>query len=248
MANTTYLSLTNQLLRRLNEVTIDEADFTSARGVQAMAKDVINASIQFINLTQFEWPFNAAQGTQVLTVGQETYSFPLNFKLVKWDSFYVENDDALATQGGPLRFISLDEYNMYRRNTDDLSGTDGIRVPRYVFPAHGGGFGVSPSPDQAYTVKYEYFRQQDPLVDYDDEPNIPTIYDETIIQGALYHFYMFRDNREQAADAEKMFKMWVGQMRTVLINNEDAVRSGMIAWGGGSKFHGNLVNNTSFGV
>lgn len=247
MANTTYLDLTNQLLRRLNEVTIDEADFPSVRGVQAMAKDVINASIQLINLTEFEWPFNAGSGTQVLTVGQELYSFPLDYKVAKWDSFYIENDTGLGTQGGPLRFISLDEYNMYRRTTDALSGTDGIEEPRYVFPAHGGGFGVTPSPNQAYTLKYEYFKRQDPLSLYDDESNIPTNYDEAIIQGALYHFYMFRDNREQAADAEKMYKMWLGRMRTVLINNEDQVRSGLVAWGAGSKFHGNLVIG-NFGV
>ena len=41
----TFLSLTNELLRRLNEVQIDQADFPNVKNVQALAKDSINSSI-----------------------------------------------------------------------------------------------------------------------------------------------------------------------------------------------------------
>ena len=37
----TYLSLCNQVLRRLNEVEIIEGDFASVLGVQALVKDAV---------------------------------------------------------------------------------------------------------------------------------------------------------------------------------------------------------------
>lgn len=40
----TFLNITNELLRRLNEVVIDQADFAGVRNVQALAKDSVNSS------------------------------------------------------------------------------------------------------------------------------------------------------------------------------------------------------------
>mgnify|MGYP000645725933 CR=1 FL=1 len=42
----TYVQLTNELLRRLNEVPLDTAGdgFTTVRNVQAAAKDAVNSS------------------------------------------------------------------------------------------------------------------------------------------------------------------------------------------------------------
>ncbi len=42
----TFISLTNELLRRLNEVEMDSNTFESARNIQALAKDAINASVR----------------------------------------------------------------------------------------------------------------------------------------------------------------------------------------------------------
>ena len=55
----TYVALVNELLRRLNEVTLDAAGdgFDSVRNVQALAKDAINNSIRNILQTGQEWPF-----------------------------------------------------------------------------------------------------------------------------------------------------------------------------------------------
>ncbi len=43
---TTFLTLTNELLRRLNEVTLTTDTFAGAKNVQAIAKDSINSSIR----------------------------------------------------------------------------------------------------------------------------------------------------------------------------------------------------------
>ena len=46
--STTYLALTNDLLRRINEVQLTTANFATAKNVQAIAKDAINNSIREI--------------------------------------------------------------------------------------------------------------------------------------------------------------------------------------------------------
>lgn len=225
---TTYLALTNRLLRRINEVEIESSDFAATRGVQALAKDAINAAVNDINSEEFEWPFNAAIYTQVLTAGTEEYNFPITLKIPKWDSFHLVKDDALGTNGQPLLFISRDARNRYLKNDDDNAGVDGRNAPIYVFEKQGFGFGVSPSPDEAYTVTYEYFIQPVQLSAYTDTSTIPEYYDEAIIQGGLYHMYMFRDNSEQADRAASKFKREISRMRTILNNKEDRIRSTLI--------------------
>ena len=43
---TSFLNLTNQLLRRLNEVEIAESEFSSCRGVQALRKMQLKTQLQ----------------------------------------------------------------------------------------------------------------------------------------------------------------------------------------------------------
>jgi hypothetical protein len=85
---TTYVSLVNELLRRLNEVTLDTegSGFDTARNVQALAKDSINNSIRSILQTGQEWPFLRVTYTQPLTAGVNTYSFPSNYSSADWES------------------------------------------------------------------------------------------------------------------------------------------------------------------
>jgi hypothetical protein len=52
----TFITLCNQTLRRLNEVEIAEAEFPSTRGVQSLVKDAVKAAIAKINQAEFEWP------------------------------------------------------------------------------------------------------------------------------------------------------------------------------------------------
>ncbi len=55
----TYVTLVNELLTRLNEVTLSTAGsgFDDVRNVQALAKQAVNNSIRNILQTGQEWPF-----------------------------------------------------------------------------------------------------------------------------------------------------------------------------------------------
>ena len=93
----TYLTLCNMVLRRINEVELTSSDFADCRGVQALVKDAVKASIAKINQAEFEWPFNSAEHTQVLTAGQSEYSWPAFFKVADYNTFQIQKDTSLGT-------------------------------------------------------------------------------------------------------------------------------------------------------
>jgi hypothetical protein len=86
----TYLDITNELLRRLNEVVIDQSDFATVRNVQALAKDSVNSSVRKIIQSAQEWPFTLTTYEQTLTAGTGTYDFPADMSSVDWESFYIK--------------------------------------------------------------------------------------------------------------------------------------------------------------
>ena len=220
----TFLDLTNQLLRRMNEVEIAVADFASVRGVQASAKDAIRNSIAKINQAEYEWPFNAAEHSQVLAVGQEEYSWPNYFKTVDWNSFVIEKNDSLGVKTTPLSFIARDEYYKKYRAQDDDAGTTGRDIPEMVSQSHGAGYLVSPSPDQAYTLKFRYYLNNSALSAYDDTTRIPDTFDHVIVEGALAQMYMFKDNMESAGAALQIFQQGIKEMQGILINQYESIQ------------------------
>ena len=54
---TTYLDITNEVLRELNEVPLTSANFTNATGIQKFVKDSINKSIFDIANQEPQRPF-----------------------------------------------------------------------------------------------------------------------------------------------------------------------------------------------
>jgi hypothetical protein len=221
---TSYIDLCNQTLRRLNEVEIAEADFGSVRGVQALVKDAVKSAVAKINQAEFGWPFNAAEQTEVLVVGQEEYVWPQYFKVADWGSFQIQENTGLNTGFKTLKSIEQDEWYEDHRDADYASGVSGRSVPEFVFPSHGNGFGVSPSPNKAYTVKFRYFLNYADITNATDASRIPESFDTVLIDGALYHMYMFKDNVEAAQAAYMGFEKGIKDLQTLYINNTISVR------------------------
>ena len=220
----TYISLCNQVLRRLNEVEVAEGAFDSVTGVQALVKDAVKAAVAKINQAEFEWPFNAAEETDTLVVGQEEYSWPSFYKIADWNSFQIQEDTALGVSFTTLKYIERDEWYKNHRDNDYSSGSDGISVPRYIFPSHGNGYGVSPSPDKAYTLKFRYYQNYSDITAADDVTRIPDSYDTVLVDGALYHLYMFKDNLESSQASFMAFEQGIKDLQTLYINNYEYIR------------------------
>ena len=229
----TFLDLCNQTLRRLNEVEIAAADFPNTRGVQSLVKDAVRNSLRKINQAEFEWPFNAAEQTQVLTVGQSEYSWPAEFKVVQWTSFQLLEDPNLNVGFRSLQFIDRDIWYRQLRDRDRTAGVNGAGVPTHVFPSHGTGFGVTPSPDKPYSVRFRYFLNVVDLSNADDLTRVPSDFDHVIVDGALYHMYMYKDNPESAGLTSVAFERGLADLRTLYINNFHSIYDRRVNFGGG---------------
>ena len=220
----TYIDLCNQTLRRLNEVEIAEADFGSVRGVQALVKDAVKSAVAKINQAEFGWPFNAAEETDTLVVGQTEYTWPQYFKVADWNSFQIQENSSLGAGFKTLKFIEQDEWYSDYRDADYTAGTTGRDMPAYIFPSHGNGYGVSPSPNKAYTLKFRYFMNYSDITNATDVTRIPESYDTVLIDGAIYHMYMFKDNMESAQAAYMAFEKGIKDLQTLYINNNVSIR------------------------
>lgn len=217
----TYLQLVNKVLRRLNETEISSSDFSSVIGIHAYAKDAVNSALAEINSTHFEWPFNSATYTETLVAGQSEYDFtPTDIKTVDWDSFQIQKSDALGSPNRTLRPIDKDHWYEYQRDVDNTN-TDGSDVPTHVFRTYNNGFGVTPVPNAAYTVKFRYFKNFTPLSAHGDETTVPPMFDNVVVNGALKYMYVFLDNPQQASlTDETLFKPTLRAMRSILINDD----------------------------
>jgi hypothetical protein len=222
----TYLALTNELLRRLNEVTIDQDDFAGVRNVQALAKDAINSSIRKIIQSAQEWPFTLTTYNQTLVAGTREYDFPSGLSSVDWESFYLKELAAQGNSPSRLPVISYTEYLENYRVSDDTndSGT-GISAPIRVYQTQEEKFGVTPSPNAAYVVEYKYWSFPDNLNLFSDTCVIPSRFDHVIIDGAMMYMMRFRSNDQSSQIHQNDFMEGIKMMRRVLVDDPLIVRS-----------------------
>lgn len=233
-----FIDLCNEVLRRLNEVEIPEPDFANTRGVQSLAKDAVRASIAKINQQEFGWPFNAAQQTVILAVGQSEYVWPEALKIADWDSFQIQADPSQGVGFSRLKHIKQDEWYKYFRDQDFEAGPSGSDIPKYVFASHGSGFGVSPVPDKPYTLTFRYFLNFADLQDANDLTRVPAAFSSVIVDGALFHMYMFKDNPESAGIAMQAFSTGLKALENLYLNNSKYIYDGRVNFGGGGNGRG----------
>ena len=223
----TYVTLANEVLRRLNEVQIDAAGdgFDTLRNVQALAKDAINSSIRRILQDGQEWPFIKTTTTQTLTTGVTTYSFPSDYSSADWGTFYLKKLSSANNNPSVLNAISYEEYTMSRRSSDDNAGSTGAGIPSQVFQTYGSAFGVTPSPNAGYEVEYTYWQVPASLTLYDDVSIIPERFSHVVIDGAMMYMMQFRSNAQSAQMHQASFEDGIKAMRNVLMDDTFQMRS-----------------------
>ena len=120
----TYLTLTNSVLARLNEVALTSSSFSTARGIQIQAQNAVNEAVRFINQREFNYPFNHATATKTLTAGVVRYSLPTSTKTVDYNTFRLVKDSDLSTSGGKLGILNYNDYiNNYITQEDEINST-----------------------------------------------------------------------------------------------------------------------------
>jgi len=227
----TYVTLVNELLRRLNEVTLDTAGdgFDTVRNVQALAKDAINNSIRNILQTGQEWPFLKVTYTQTLTAGTRLYDFPADFASVDWDTFYIKQLDSTSNTPSFLPTISFEEYTQRYRGLDDQADSgSGISAPQRVYQTYESKFGLTPVPDNAYEIEYVYWKFPADLVLFNDTCLIPDRFNHVLIDGAMMYMMRFRSNDQSAAIHQQNFDNGIRSMRRILMDDPLDIRSTVV--------------------
>jgi len=202
-----YLSLTNDVAKRLNETQLTSANFASAAGFYSAIKEAVNSAIRHVNQAHFGWPFNHNTYEQTLTAG-------------------VTRNTALGVgRAEHLTQLSYDEYVDRFIDQEDETVIANGAAPQFVFRTQNGEWGVVPMPDKAYQVDFEYFMDPVDLILDTDVPTVPERFRHVIIDGAMYYAYMFRDNIEMASVSQRKFDEGIKQMRTVTVNENVYMRA-----------------------
>ena len=174
---TTYLQLTNELLRELNEVVLTSSNFSAAIGIQAHAKDCVNRAYDDIVMAEPQWGFLATgesgatdpfygnvyvetvAGTRWYELKAASSSVTTDYGAIDWDNFYlttigVSGESAPYTSQN-LKFITSADWVRYKREAENADDSDS---QNYGEPTHvirspdARKFGVSPIPDKVYRV------------------------------------------------------------------------------------------------
>jgi len=240
---TTYLTLTNETLRELNEVQLTSSNFSDAVGIQAFVKESINRALNDIANQEPQLPFFAAAasggtdpfygnvtvatvaGTRWYTLKSGSSSITTDYSSIDWDDFYittisVSGESAPYVSRG-LKFISLAYWKRYRRDSEnaDDADTQNYGEPRYVIrsPDHR-KFGLSPIPDKVYNVHFYAFAKPTALSAHGDAIVLPDQYAPVILARTRYYVHQFKENLQQAAFALDDYKKGMKYMKSNLIN------------------------------
>ena len=228
----TYVSLVNELLRRMNEVTLDtEGDgFDTVRNVQALAKDAINSGVRAILQDGQEWPFLKQTYTQTLTAATRQYSFPSGMGSVDWETFYIKKLSSQNNTPRRLTTISYEDYIQNHRTSDDTGDlVNGDAAPTIVYQTFEDKFGVTPTPNAAYEVEYVYWSYPADMTIYNDTCVIPDRFKHVVIDGAMMYMMRFRSNEQSAMLHQQNFQEGIKAMRRLLLDDNLSLRSTVIA-------------------
>ena len=242
---TTYLQLTNELLREMNEVALTSSNFSSAIGIQAHVKDCVNRAYLDIVLEEPQWPFLSVVdsgttdpmygNTYVETVANTRWyelkpassSILDDYGSVDWDNFYlttvgVTGESAPYTAKN-LRFTTVDEWKDFYRakeNADDAEDANGGEPKRVIRSPDGRMFGLSPIPDKVYRVWFYAYTQPTQLSAYSDAIVFPDMYKTVLLSRARYFIHQFKENIQPAALALEEYRRGLKLMKSNLMTPE----------------------------
>ena len=240
---TTYLDLTNEILRELNELPLTSANFANAVGFQKFVKDAVNKSIFDIANEEPQLPFFAANvsgttdpfygnvtvssvaGQRWYTLKSDSSSITTDYSSIDWDDFYlttinVSGETSPYVSRG-LKFLTLADWKRYYRDSENEDDADSQNYgePRFIIKSPDNRkFGLSPIPDKVYNVHFYAFVRPTALSVHDDTITLPEQYSNIITSRVRYYVWQFKESPQQAAFALDDYKKGMKHMKSNLMN------------------------------
>ena len=241
---TTFLQLTNELLRELNEVALTSSTFANAIGVQQHAKDCINRAYLDIVNEEPQWPFlstgesgetdpmygnvyvETVAGTRWYELKAASSSITTDYGYIDWDNFLLTTV-GVSGESAPytirnIKYTTTEEWKDFFRvsqNQDDAD-TQQYGVPsRVVRSPDSRKFGLSPIPDKVYRVYFFAYNLPTELSAHGDEIVFPNIYKPVLLARARYYIHQFKESSQAAAFALEDYKRGLKLMKGNLMSS-----------------------------
>jgi len=238
-----YLTLTNELLRELNEVILTSANFASATGIQQHAKDCINRAYLDIANAEPKWPFLSAgesgnidpmygnvyvetvAGTRFYELKEVSSNLTTDYGAIDWSNFYITTigveGETTPYVSKNLKFLTIEDWKNFRRASENADDADQQTwgEPAYVIRSPDSRkFGLSPIPKQTYRVWFYAWNLPTELVEFNNEIVFPNVYKPVLMARARYYVWQFKDNPQAAAFALDDYNRGIRTMRSNLLN------------------------------
>jgi len=238
----TFLNLSNELLRELNEVSLSSSTFSSAIGVQAHVKDAVNRAYLDIVNEEPQWPFLATglsgatdpmygnvyvetvAGTRWYLLKTSSSSLTTDYGYIDWGNFLLTTV-GVSGESAPhtirnLRFTTTEEWKDFFRisqNKDD-SETQNYGVPsRVIKSPDNRKFGLSPIPDKVYRIWFYAYDLPTELSAHGDQIVFPNIYKPVLLARARYYVHQFKENPQASAFALEDYRRGLKLMKLHLL-------------------------------
>jgi|TARA_R100001530_G_scaffold38907_1_gene30090 hypothetical protein len=240
---TTYLQLSNELLRESNEVVLTSSNFSSAVGIQAHVKDCINRAYNDIVSAEPRWTFlstgesgstdpfygnvyvETVAGTRWYELKAASSAVTTDYGAINWDDFYLTtigvSGASAPYDSKNLTFRSLEDWKDFRREAENVDDADSQTwgKPNVVFRSTDGRkFGVSPIPDKVYRVWFFAWDLPTALSAHGDAIVFPDMYVPVLIARARYYMHQFKDNPQASAFALDDYNKGLRKMRSNLLD------------------------------
>jgi hypothetical protein len=236
----------NQVLTDSNEVELTSSNFSSAVGVQGVAKNGVNRAYLEICAKDVQWPFLRATESNTndpydgmiskeTTAGTKWYLLKTgsttvagDYAKVDWDSFYLTEDGATG-QTAPyehenLKFVTYQDWVDHLRESEmrDAADTQQYGLPRYVIESKDKRyFGLSPIPKEAYTIYYTAWVRPTKLSAHDDSLLLPDEYVHCLYSRASYYMNKFKGDHTAAQMDNAAFEKQIREMHRALLGRQE---------------------------
>lgn len=176
---------------------------TTATAVTSSAHDFVTGDyVEILGATPDGYNVNNAV---ITVVDSTTFTFDVSDSLTTpaTGTITVKSNTITKT---PLTFVDKDEYIKTYSGAVESATKQSFKLPRFVSRKPNNDFIIfaAEAPcDRVYDIKYSAYSVPTKLVSATDTHTIPEQYEQAVIDKALHYVYMFRDNLEQAALANK---------------------------------------------
>jgi hypothetical protein len=240
---TSFLQLSNELLRENNEVVLTSSNFGDAVGIQGHIQDCVNRAYNDIVSAEPRWSFLATgesgatdpfygnvyvetvAGTRWYELKVASSSVTTDYSAVNWDDFYLTTI-GVSGESAPyvsrnLRFVTLEDWKDFRREAENRDDADSQNwgEPNVIFRSTDGRkFGLSPIPKKVYRAWFFAWDMPTALSAHDDAIVFPDMYVPVLIARARYYMHQFKDNAQASAFALDDYKKGLRKMRSNLLD------------------------------